>query len=138
MFYRKVLLARSLGSRDEELAFINELERVPEARDARWRGRIFACRADYYALVNRFDEAGEAARAALEIHEALSDVDGQVADLCLLVSVATHLGSLSLAREHLAAAQKLAEATGNPRLVADTLFAASSSALMLHDLTACV
>jgi DNA-binding SARP family transcriptional activator len=138
VFYRKVLLARSLGSRDEELAFINELERVPEARDARWRGRIFACRADYYALVNRFDEAGEAARAALEIHEALSDVDGQVADLCLLVSVATHLGSLSLAREHLAAAQKLAEATGNPRLVADTLFAASSSALMLHDLTACI
>jgi len=139
VLYRRILLARSLGSRDEERTFLDALEQVVQRLDrAEWRGRLFACKADYYALVNRFDEAEEAGRAALAVHVALSDIDGQVADLCLLVSIATHRGSLGTAREHLATAQNLAEAQGNSRLVADTLFAASSSALMLHDLTGCM
>jgi tetratricopeptide (TPR) repeat protein len=139
VLHRKILLARSLGSRDEESAFIRELEAVVRTLDrAEWQGRLLACKADYYALVNQFDEAVEAAGAALAVHTALSDVDGQVADLCVLVSVTTHRGSLAAARLHLADAQKLAETQGNPRLVADTLFAASSSAMMLHDLTPCM
>jgi len=139
VLYRKILLARSLGSRDEEAAFIDELDRISNRLDSvAWRGRVFTAQADYCVLVNRFDDAEEAANAALAVHRNLSDVDGQVADLCLLVSIATHRGALDRAHEHLSIAQALAETQGNPRLVADTLFAASSSALMVHDLEGCM
>ena len=50
---------------------------------AQWRGRLFACKADCDALVNRFDEAQEAGREALAIHITLCDVDARVADLLL-------------------------------------------------------
>ena len=139
VLYRKILLARSLGLRDDERAFIDTLELLARNMDGdEWRGRLFACRAEHFALINQFADAETAARQALGIHQALADIDAQVADLCLLVSVATQRGSLEAARDYLAEAQRLAETQGNPRLVADTLFAASSSALMLHDLTGCI
>jgi tetratricopeptide (TPR) repeat protein len=139
VLYRKILLARSLGSREQEFACIGELELVVRTFDsAQWSARLFACRADHYALVNRFEEAASEGRAALAIHIELGDVDAEVADLCLLASIAMQRGAISAAREHLTSAQTLAKERGNPQLVADTLFAASSSAMILHDLATCM
>jgi tetratricopeptide (TPR) repeat protein len=137
--YRRILWARSLGLRDDERAYIEALERsAPEAGGDGWRGRVLACKSEHFALINDFTEAEAAARAALGVHQALGDVEAQVADLCLLVAVATQRGNHDVAGEHLAEAQRLAETQRNPRLVADTLFAASGSALTLHDLTAAI
>jgi DNA-binding SARP family transcriptional activator len=139
VLHRKILLARSLGLRDDERAYIDALEiLIRTADDDAWRGRLLACKAEHLALLNRFVEADAAAREALRIHDSLANVAAQVADLCLLVSVATHRGELEIAAAHLAQAQQLAESRGNPRLVADTLFAASGAALMVHDSTGCM
>jgi DNA-binding SARP family transcriptional activator/tetratricopeptide (TPR) repeat protein len=139
ILHRKTLLARSLGERDEELAFTLELARVADMRGSvRWRARALAAQAQYLALVNRFEEAEGKALEALSLQADSGAIEDQVAVLCLLGSVLTNRGMLVTAREYLERARALANEQTSPTLVAGALLAAAGGALMRHEFDQCL
>ncbi|MDQ2818654.1 MAG: AAA family ATPase [Candidatus Eremiobacteraeota bacterium] len=136
---RRVLLARTVGDRDEEESLIAELRsRAEAANDPRRLAQATRAAATHAALVVRFDAALEFANAALSAARTQNEPAAEVECLCLLAHIATHRGLMAQAVEHLDCAVRVAESNGNGSLLARALWTASAEALMRHDFERCV
>jgi DNA-binding SARP family transcriptional activator len=135
---RKIALAHALDDSAVEEQYVEALESlVAEIGAEPWRARANLRRAQFLAMKDH-QAARRFAEVALESHRELGDAAAQVTDLCLLVSMALRHGDAGAAKDYLDRAQRLAEERRNPEQLAETLFAASESAMVTHRLDDCL
>lgn len=135
---RKVMLAHSLGEREEEARLVDDFVRLAEtAGDPVLRAQSLLARAAYTLPTSSGDAAGDAARAALAIYRELGDATGQIEARCRIVDIASERGAFDEATLILREARATPEALRNPGLVARTIISVTQAALYEQQYEAC-
>lgn len=135
---RRLLLARSLGESDGELALIGEMAAVAErANDERLRAETLLQRASLAVSLSRHAEARQPAAAALAHFESLSDAAAQVACLSLLVEISANVGDEAATRAYLETLRERASTQADRAVEAQALRVAAQAALLVQRYAEC-
>jgi tetratricopeptide (TPR) repeat protein len=127
---RRALLARAVGERDREGAFVDELlARAELAGDDRMRAEALVASAGYATLTGDNARARAAAEAAQALYARLGDVVGEMEARCRLVETAYQGGAFELVGPLLAQAREAAQRSGSPALLARAINAATHVAI---------
>lgn len=127
---RKASLARAVGERDREGAFVEELlSRADQVEDDRLRAEALVASAAYTTLIGDNARARAAAKSAQALYARLGDVAGEMEARCRLVETAYHGGAFELVEPLLAQAREAAKMTGNPALLARAINTATHVAI---------
>jgi len=134
---RRVLLARSLGTSEEEGRLIELLEHLGATLDDGARAHALTQRATHAGLRSRPAEGLAPARLALELYERLENVPGQLECLFLLVEFAANMGDLPSSRAYLDLMRERARSLSDRVLEARALAVAAVAALLRQDYAEC-
>jgi tetratricopeptide (TPR) repeat protein len=130
---------RTLGQRDDESRLIADMARAAEALgDRGWQAAAVLAAAMNHALLTNYERARLEELEAYAVYGELDDLGAQIACLCLLADVASQSGELDEARSRIVQARELAEAQGNPSMVARAMMSASGAVLMRNEFSQCI
>lgn len=128
---RRILLARSLGESDRELALIDELAALARrSPDPVIRADVALQRASHLILRSKPREALPIARRALATYERCGDIAKQVECLWVLVDAATNLGAYRVSHRYLRILRERAAKSGERATQARALAVVATEALL--------
>jgi DNA-binding SARP family transcriptional activator len=128
---RRILLARSLGTSDEESTLIEELRALAKkSGSASERADAALQQATHLVLRSRPREGLPHARRALKLYESSGPVAKQIECLWLLVDAATNLGDFHASHRYLEILRKRAAESGDRSAQARALAVTATEALL--------
>lgn len=133
VFFRRVLLARTLGESDEEGRFIAQMLALESSLDDEARAKALVQYATHAGLRSLPAEGRAPALAALDIYREIGDVRGQLECLYLLVDFSANIGDIDVSQSHLAEMHRMANSLADKAVEARALAVAAQAALLRQE-----
>lgn len=136
---RSILFARAVGEPEREASLVAEFAALASASDdKRVRAESLIASAAHATLVGDHALGVAAATEALDIYIELGDVDGQLEARCRHIEIETEVGTFDVAMEMLAGLREKVAVTGDKRLLARALTAATHAAIATQRYAECL
>ena len=130
VLWRSILFARAIGDPEREGSLIAEFAALAAGTDdKRVHAESLVASAAHATLVGDHKLGAAAAAEALSIYKELGDVAGQLEARCRHIEIETEAGTFDVAMEMLAELRATVAVTGDKRLLARALSAATHAAI---------
>lgn len=139
ILWRSILFARAIGDPEREASLVAEFAALAAGTDdKRVRAESLVATAAHATLVGDHARGVAAATDALALYRELGDLAGQLEARCRHIEIETEAGTFDVAMEMLADLRKTVELTGDKRLLARALSAATHAAIASQRYAECL